>query len=81
MYKLNSKSRKYVSEVVGIPFEDVLDMNSSDIDLEIERKIETKLKHRPSNIFKSSGRGTPFLFLWRLLGIEAINKKLSRIIK
>jgi len=81
MYTLNSKSQEYVTEVVGIPFDDVLEMNSSDIDLEIEKKIDTKLKHKSSNIFRSSGRGTPFLFLWRLLGIDAINKKLSRIIK
>jgi len=81
MYKLNNKSKEYIKDIVGISFEDVLEMNSSDIDLEIEKKIHKKLKHKPSDIFKSSGRGTPFLFLWRLLDVEVIDKKLSRIAK
>jgi hypothetical protein len=81
MYTLNSKSKDYIKQVVGISFEDVLEMEASELDKKIEQKIDKKLTHKPSNLFKTSSRGTPFLFLWRLLGIKEVDKKLSDIAK
>ena len=79
MYKLNAKSKVYIKETVGLPFEDILELNSSDIDNQIEKKIKKKLTHKPSSVFLSSGRGTPFLYLWRLLDIKVIDKLLAKI--
>ncbi|MFA6865715.1 MAG: hypothetical protein WCS04_07960 [Sphaerochaetaceae bacterium] len=79
MYKLNAKSKSYIKNSVGLSFESIIEMNSSDVDSQIEKKINKKLKHKSSRVLRSTGRGTPFLYLWRLVNINAIDRLLSKI--
>ena len=79
MYTLSEKSKQNISNVVGLSFDKIIEKNSTEIDNLIEKKINKKLEHTPSDIFKSSGRGTPFLYLWRLIGIKEIDKRLAKI--
>ncbi len=79
MYTLSEKSKRNISSVVGLPFDKIIEKNSTEIDILIEKKINKKLEHTPSDIFKTSGRGTPFLYLWRLLDIKTINNRLAKI--
>jgi len=79
MYTLSEKSKRNISSVVGLPFDKIIEKNSTEIDILIEKKINKKLEHTPSDIIKSSGRGTPFLYLWRLLDIKTINNRLAKI--
>jgi len=78
MNSLNNKSKTYISNKVGIPYDDLINMNSCDVDREIEKKMHgKKLKHRPSKYLE--GRGNIYIYLNRLLNIGFINKKLARI--
>lgn len=79
MYKLNAKSKSYIKNSVGLSFESIIEMNSSDVDTQIEKKINKKLKHRSSPVLRSSGRGTPYLYLWRLVNINVIDRLLAKI--
>ncbi len=79
MYKLNSKSKSYIKDSVGLSFESILSMNSLEIDSQIEKRINKKLTHKPSSMLRASGRGTPFLYLWRLINISIIDKLLAKI--
>lgn len=79
MYTLSEKSKQNISNVVGLSFEKILKKNSTEIDTIIEKNINKKLEHNPSEIFKSSGRGTPFLNLWRLIDIKFIDNRLAKI--
>ena len=38
MYTLNDKSKGYIRDIIGLSFEDILEMNSSDIDIQNRKK-------------------------------------------
>ena len=79
MYKLNTQSKSFIKDIVGSSFESILMMDSSEIDAQIEKKINKKLKHNRSSSLHLNGRGTPFLYFWRLVNLEVIDKLLSKI--
>jgi hypothetical protein len=47
MYKLNQISRNYVKSKIGVSFNKILKMSSSELDSKIEKNINKKLEHKP----------------------------------
>jgi len=79
MYKLNQISKDYIKDKIGVSFDKILEMNSGEIDNIIEKKINKKLDHKPTSNINTNSRGTPYLFLWRLVSLKKINKLLAKI--
>ena len=75
---LNKKTAEVIKNKTGISPEQIAKMDVDEIDQIIEKKIGKKLTH--GKTFKGLlPRGNVYLFLGRLLSIEYINKKLSKI--
>ena len=79
MYKLNKNSKNYIKDKTGISFDEILGMDSGEIDRIIEKKINKKLNHKPFTREHITSRGAPYLFLWRVICRKKINKLLSKI--
>ncbi len=65
-YQLNEKTKKHVSERIGIPYEQLIHMDWEEIDKHIEKKIGKKLT------FPKEAR---------ILKMEEVDKKLDSIMK
>lgn len=75
---LNEKTQAAISKHVGLDINKIREMSFEEIDLVIEKKIKHKLVHKTDDV-RFMGRGSVYLFLSRLLNIDIINKKLSKI--
>lgn len=76
---LNEKSKASIEKTTGIKVSDLIRMGVDEIDASIENKIGKKLKFHTNWKNIIIGRGSVYLFLNRLIKLEFINKKLSKI--
>ncbi|MFZ3171043.1 MAG: hypothetical protein WA118_03540 [Carboxydocellales bacterium] len=79
MFKLNEKTKKNIQKHVGIPFESIITMNFKEIEHAIQKKKDKKIKFDSTVDKRLIGRGSVYLFLSRIMGMDKIDKKLSNI--
>jgi len=77
MYKLNQKSRNYIKSKIGVDFDKILKMTPNELESLIEKKIHRKLEYKPLTDDHQT-RGTPYLFLWRVLGMKEVDRQLRK---
>lgn len=79
MFRLNEKSKKAIERSTGIKYE-VLEQSDLDtLEEQIETKIGKRLTYSSSKDKRLLGRGNVYMFLGRLVGMDVIDKKLSKI--
>ena len=78
---LNRQSRASIEKMTGIPYDDLLTMDTGSIDVAIEKKIGKKLKFKPIADSRLIGRGSVYLYLNRLFdfNIKKLNHYIDRI--
>ena len=78
---LNKQSRASIERATGIPFNDLLAMDVTSIDAEIEKKIGKKLKYKPFTDSRLMGRGSVYLYLNKLFdfNINHLDRYIDRI--
>ncbi len=79
MFKLNERIKNNIAISTGISFEEISKLSAQEIDERIEKKLHKKLEPENPTDIRRLGRGTPYLFLNRLVPIDWINKQLSKI--
>ena len=79
MLKLNERSKQNIQRHVGIPCENIGSMDISTIESTIEKKKGRRIRLLKILDRRLIGRGSVYLFLDRLLNMNTIDKKLSRI--
>lgn len=79
MYTLKEKTKMNIQRHTGINFEDIPSMDVFEIESSIEEKIGRKLKLPKLQDGRLASRGSVYLFLRRLIGINCIDRKISRI--
>lgn len=75
---LNEITQKSLEKRLGLNVDTMSKMDIDELDKRIEKKIKKKLGYQ-SRFKDLIGRGNIFLYLGRLLGLDYINKKLSKI--
>ena len=75
---LNDESKRSLEKMFGVSITEISRMDIDDLDKMVEKNIHKKLTFQTK--FKNLiGRGSIYLFFERLLRIEDVNKKLSKI--
>jgi hypothetical protein len=75
---LNDESKRSLEKMFGVSITEISRMDIDDLDKLVEKKIKKKLTFQTK--FKNLiSRGSIYLFFERLLGIDEVNKKLSKI--
>ena len=75
---LNDESKRSLEKMFGVSITEISRMDIDDLDKLVEKNIKKKLTFQTK--FKNLiSRGSIYLFFERLLGIDEVNKKLSKI--
>ena len=78
---LNKQSKASIERATGIPFNDLLAMDITSIDAEIEKKIGKKIAFKLFTDNRLMGRGSVYLYLNRLFdfNINRLDRYIDRI--
>jgi len=76
---LNQKSQRSIEKSTGIGIQDLVTMDATTIDAKIEAKTGKKRQYLTKMGSRLIGRGSVYLFLVRLLSLDIIDRKLSKI--
>ena len=76
---LSDETKENIQKDTGIPVDEMIAMSATSIDAKIEQKIRKKLTLKQSHDPRLRSRGSVYLFLNRLLRIDKIDRKLSKI--
>ena len=80
MYLLNELTRKNIEKRTGMSVADIKNCDCSVIDKHIEKRIGKKLDYSTNQKnLPLIGRGTPYLYLKRILKANVIDKELKHI--
>ncbi|MCW3784947.1 hypothetical protein [Plebeiibacterium sediminum] len=78
VFTLSEDAKKAVQKSTGLTVSEIQSMEVGRVDRAIEKKIKKKLTHRVRYKHMHS-RGSIFMFLGRLLDIDYVDKKLSKL--
>lgn len=77
-FKLNEKTLQFIHKDTGLDVKTMQSMSCSEIDRHIEEKNGKKLKISEADN-RLLSRGSVYVYLKRFIGLNKINKKISRI--
>ena len=78
MYKLSDETKKHLSETIGIPYEQLIQMDDEEITAYIEQKNGKKLTYGEPRIL-GSGDDSVLLDRGRIRTIEDVEKEMDKI--
>ena len=78
MYELSDETKKHLSEIIGIPYEQLIQMDNEEITAYIEQKNGKKLTYSKPRI-TGSGDDSVLLDRERLITMEDVDKRLDKI--
>ena len=78
MYKLSDETKKHLSETIGIPYEQLIQMDDEEITAYIEQKNGSKLTYSKPKMH-GSGDDSVLLDRGRIRTMEDVNKELDKI--
>lgn len=79
MYELNAITKANIFKRVGMSVDEIINSDIEDIDSHISRFKKCKISYSKRHNNLLMGRGQPYIFLDRLLGMNTIDKALKRI--
>lgn len=79
MFYLNQKSKEIIEDSTGVKIDQISKMDVEDLDQCIEKKIGKRLKSNLIDDYRLIGRGSVYIFLARIFGIETVDSILSKI--
>ena len=78
-FKLNEKTKTYLSQKTGFDYTTLIEMSAEEIDKHIEQKV-IKKKLKFSKVLSGMiGRGSLYIYFNRFFTRQTIEKELSRI--
>lgn len=78
-FKLNEKTKAYLSQKTGLDYTALVEMSAEDIDKHIEQKVIKKKLRLSQSLNGMTGRGSLYIYFNRFFTRHNIEKELSRI--
>lgn len=78
-FTLSDESKETIKKYTGMSADDISKMDTEKVDRNIEEKIGKKLKLGEEIDSRLIGRGSVYIFLHRILGLDFVNNELAKI--